>query len=64
MMKKKAALQKLREFNPRGSRCPICNKDFRKGCDHSVQEAKDRLFENYIKAIQQDGAIEENFEKG
>jgi hypothetical protein len=47
----KRAKEKLNNFSARGSRCPICKKSFRHGCDHSVKQAEDRLFENYIKAI-------------
>jgi galactose-1-phosphate uridylyltransferase len=47
----KQAKAKLDNFSARGSRCPICKKSFRHGCDHSVTEAETRLFENYIKAI-------------
>lgn len=45
------AKQKLNNFSARGSDCPICKKSFRHGCNHSIGEAEDRLFENYIKAI-------------
>lgn len=38
-------------FSARDSNCPICGKVFRSGCDHSVRQAKYKLFENYIKAI-------------
>jgi len=47
----KQAKEKLDNFSARGSKCPICKKPFRHGCDHSVIQAKERLFENYIKAI-------------
>lgn len=49
--KVRRAKQKLDEFSARGSKCPICKANFRTGCSHSVKQAKDRLFENYIKAI-------------
>lgn len=47
----KKARQKLREFSPRGSSCPICRRDFRYGCKHSVQEAKDKLKDDITRAI-------------
>ena len=48
---KKKALNKYKNFNARGSKCPICNKQFRNSCGHSTIEAKERLYENYIKTI-------------
>lgn len=45
------AKEKMDSFSARGSNCPICKKEFRTGCNHSVAEAEQRLFENYIKAI-------------
>lgn len=48
---KKKALNKYKNFNAGGSKCPICNKQFRDGCKHSVVEVKERLYENYIKTI-------------
>ena len=50
-MKKNKAKEALDNFSARGSKCPICKKNFRRGCNHSVQQAKDRLFENYIRSI-------------
>lgn len=47
----KKAKHRMDTFSARGSQCPLCGKSFRKGCNHSVMEAKDKLFENYIKAI-------------
>lgn len=50
-----AALDRFKNFSPRGDNCPICGASFgasfRHGCDHSVQQAKDRLFQRYIEAI-------------
>ena len=31
--------------------CPICKKDFRQGCKHSVNEAKAFLQERYLKSL-------------
>lgn len=45
------AKEKMKSFSARGSACPICKAPFRHGCSHSILEAKDRLFENYIRAI-------------
>lgn len=47
----KKAKEKMESFSARGSKCPVCKKDFRRGCDHSVKQAKDKLFERYILAI-------------
>jgi len=41
----------MNNWSARGDRCPICGKDFRKGCEHSVPEAEERLLENYIRAV-------------
>ena len=38
-------------FNARGSRCPICRKDFRNGCNHSVSQAKERIEKDYINKL-------------
>ena len=50
-MKSSKAKQHLDNFSARGSDCPICRKVFRTGCKHTVVEAKQRLFENYIKSF-------------
>lgn len=42
---------KRRTFNARGDRCPICKKDFRYGCNHSVLEAEERLERDYMAAV-------------
>ncbi len=49
--KVKLAKERMDGFNARGSNCPICGKKFRDGYNHSVNEAKDKLNENYVKAI-------------
>ena len=49
--KVKKARFAMNNFSARGSKCPICHKWFRHGCNHSVIDAKNKLFENYIKAI-------------
>jgi len=51
MISIKKAKKRMEEFDPRGSKCPICKRNFRKGCAHSVSEATDRLFEDYVHAI-------------
>jgi hypothetical protein len=51
MINKKQAKKALEDFSPRGSNCPICKKNFRYGCSHSVLEAKSFLYEQYIKSI-------------
>ena len=47
----KKAKNKMESFSARGSKCPICNKQFRYGCKHSVVEAKAKLFQAYIIAV-------------
>ena len=37
--KLKKLIKRKREFSARGSNCPICKSDFRRGCDHSIIEA-------------------------
>lgn len=51
MMTVKKAKQRMDSFNPRGSKCPICKKEFRTGCNHNVAQAETRLFEDYVKAL-------------
>ena len=54
MLKEQSALNYVlkcqREFNPRGSKCPICRKWFRKGCDHTVTQARDTLAQRVFNA--------------
>ena len=38
-------------FDARGSKCPICKRDFRHGCDHSIGEAMARIEQDYIHAV-------------
>lgn len=46
----KKAKQKLEEFSPRGgSNCPLCGKEFRYGCDHSIQQAKEHMKDRILK---------------
>lgn len=47
------AKDKMTSWSARGDKCPICKRDFRHGCSHSVKQAKDRLFQDYIKVIAQ-----------
>ncbi len=47
----KKAKEKMDSFSARGSLCPLCGKDFRNGCSHSVKQARDKLLENYIRAV-------------
>lgn len=47
------AKRRLDTFDPRGSKCPICKASFRNGCNHSVKQANERLFELYLKAMSQ-----------
>lgn len=45
------AKKRLKNFSAKGDKCPICHKDFRHGCNHSVEEAKERLFREYINVV-------------
>lgn len=47
------ARQRLANFSARESNCPLCGKSFRCGCDHSVEQAVNRLEENIVKALVQ-----------
>lgn len=42
---------KRRTFSARGDKCPICRKDFRYGCDHSIAEAEAQIERNYMAAV-------------
>jgi len=50
------AKKRMDDFSARGSDCPICKKTFRCGCNHSVKQAREKLFEQYIKAIADHGS--------
>lgn len=48
----KSAKQLRDDFCSRTSKCPICKTFFKSdSCPHSVVQAKDKLFQNYIKEI-------------
>lgn len=47
----KRARERLSNFSARGSSCPLCKKDFRNGCNHSVEQAIGRLEQNVINAM-------------
>ena len=49
--KVKKAREKISTWSARGGKCPICQKQFRYGCNHSISQAEDRLQENLINAI-------------
>lgn len=53
-MTSKQAKLALDSFSARGSKCPICKRGFRTGCQHSVGEAKRYLSEQYIKTLVQE----------
>ncbi len=59
MNKIQQARHKWKDFSARGSKCPVCRKDFRYGCRHSISEAKERLFEDYIRAILSEAATKQ-----
>lgn len=45
------AKKRLLDFQANNSRCPLCGKDFRRGCNHSVVQARERLEENILKSL-------------
>ncbi len=45
------ARKRLQDFDPRGSKCPICGMNFRNGCKHSVTEAREYLNTQLMQAI-------------
>lgn len=45
------AYRKFIDFDPHGDKCPICKRDFQEGCEHTIQQAIDRLFNVYINEI-------------
>ena len=47
----KRARERLINWSARGDVCPICNKEFRYGCNHTVTQAINRLEENIINMI-------------
>lgn len=47
----KRARERLSNFSARGSSCPLCKKDFRNGCNHSIEQAINRLNQNIINAM-------------
>lgn len=47
----KRARERLHNWSARGGTCPLCHKDFRDGCNHTVQQAINRLEENVINAV-------------
>ena len=50
-MSAKEAKRRMDEFDPKGSKCPICKREFRTGCKHNTVEARTRLNEIYLRAI-------------
>ncbi len=50
------AKKRLQDFDPRGSKCPICGMNFRNGCKHSVTEAREYLNAQVIPAIAREAA--------
>jgi hypothetical protein len=47
----KQARQKLVNWSARDDNCPICHKDFRTGCNHSIGQAIAKLEKNIIEVI-------------
>jgi len=47
----KRARARLNEWSARGGSCPLCHKDFRHGCNHSVVEVYQRLEQNVVNAM-------------
>jgi hypothetical protein len=49
--KLKNARNRLTNFSAKSDRCPLCHKDFKNGCNHSIEQALDRLEQNVINAM-------------
>ena len=47
----KRAQQAIENWSSRGSSCPLCHKDFRNGCNHTVEQSIKRLEQNLINAM-------------
>jgi len=47
----KRARKRLNEWTARGGQCPICHKEFRDGCNHTVSQAYERLEQNVVNAM-------------
>lgn len=47
----KRARERLANWSARGGSCPLCHKDFRHGCNHSVEQALQRLEANVVNAL-------------
>ena len=47
----KRARKRLANWSARGGSCPLCHKDFRYGCNHSVEQARQRLEANIVNAL-------------
>ena len=50
----KEARKRMNSFQAKSSKCPVCHRNFRNGCDHSVVAARNRLQENLVRAIVQE----------
>jgi hypothetical protein len=46
--KLKIAKNRIDSFDPRDSLCPICKNDFRRGCNHTIEQAREKLNDNYL----------------
>lgn len=52
MSKSNKARERLKNFDPRGSNCPICKKEFRSdNCPHTVEQAENKLNNNIMREI-------------
>jgi len=49
-MTARQATKRLLNFAPKTSKCPICNKLFRRGCFHSIEAAYNRLKDDLLNA--------------
>lgn len=43
--------ERIEQFDPKNAMCPICGKDFRFGCSHSITEAKKFMRQKLLKAL-------------
>ena len=55
MSKKNEVLKRVgarrNEWSARGGSCPLCHKEFRHGCNHTVSQAYERLEQNVVNAM-------------
>lgn len=56
------ARRRLHAFDPRDSLCPVCEREFRTGCNHSAKEARDTLARR-LRALEIQQAMRDRFRR-